>query len=1407
MNLGVLILAVANWTLPLPTGEPLDIVVVGQKAFVANGSGGLMCLSIEDDRLNHLWSASTSGSALRVLFDDHNAYVYTSLSNLEVFNADGERAPEPVRLGAWQIVNLTIYKKHLFYIRKVAVEKRRRTGERYFVDLYFVGKALLKGGTKTVIAETPLGAMRAYEVEPFKGGELVAVSLGNSGIAIISFLQKPPRIIDYIVNVGDIRALGAVPERFILAGSKDSVVAIDIEKYLGATAELAEPQEIDLELEAEEKAPEKQVFSLALHQRPLSFHYSDHILTVVGTRGISIVEVPELDNELIKGRSLTIQARSALKLGKKFLWADGKSRVVLADETGKNISMIRTDLRIKQMVLSGRQLLVATAEQLWDIDPENGKLITSLAISADFLIKTPGGLAVVAGKELLEFTTDPALKMVSKATLRSIPTTCAVEQGRFVYAEGPRDPDDGFDRLWEITPSGERLLAKVEGRITAVAVEGNRTLFSATDVVATSGRRPIVRSSLQLLEGNKPLASASGKFTKLVLRGDTIIGFNGRSISMLGLDGKEIERLWRIFANDISQFEFHPPYILCCGWRGFRSYELRNGEPYYVARSRLPSVRLFAVEGESLYTFSGNRLQRTPLPPLALPQSGFVLAEGGLKKGKKALQPSEVASEYGKSYRILDRGIDVTSEAYEHLRGYRLEPVYLDLSGKDWQKRKVDPDQIAIDPKSGRIKFSDGSPCLMERISQVAGIMYNSAGFDIRDDRIYIALGENANPFIIYDISDYAFPKQLGLCPGGVRFPHDIAVDDQMKYAYFPVTYGGLEITRVDEVLGSAYEMIKKASTVVTSWQPPGAGKTFKLELTSGGKKVALRLALWRPPAGGSPVSAEVVGDICYVSNRGGFFFVLDISDREKPALLGQCQGGGGIVSVENGYAYLSSGGLTIIDVHNPRNPRVVGRLSEYDGKYLSLLGAPYNGLICMGEWFRYGAKNFYLVSIRDPSNPSVLGFYEDPSIVNSTGAQVLADGKTALLIDAGSSGSDYNIIYGWHSKLILLDISEPEKIKPLSVFKVPDEGDYRGLRIDYRKNLAYIGDRSFGVWFYDISDPSEPVLLGGVPASGEADFSYFYDNHLFFDTTAGGAFWAVDFSDPQSPKKVGYFWDGVWTARTTLRGKDGVIYAPLNGYGLKVLDARNPSAIRLAKELRLNIINWAYDIDGDRLYALAVKGRAPLLKVYDLSKPLDPQPLADLPLRGVSAPAKIDASGSRLYIASLGGFEKLLVYELDKTGLNPLGELSLAGVLKKEKGWDNWKLQVVGGRAYIFGDGLAPNLSIIDVSDPERMRVLFANPLDTRGRPMDFTVSGDYLYANWYYPGVQVYDTTDPTTPIKLATEPSGPGGEFSKDAWSCGQVSGPYIFCPKLSFAVCFTIPRSTQAPLGKVELQLLR
>lgn len=106
-------------------------------------------------------------------------------------------------------------------------------------------------------------------------------------------------------------------------------------------------------------------------------------------------------------------------------------------------------------------------------------------------------------------------------------------------------------------------------------------------------------------------------------------------------------------------------------------------------------------------------------------------------------------------------------------------------------------------------------------------------------------------------------------------------------------------------------------------------------------------------------------------------------------------------------------------------------------------------------------------------------------------------------------------------------------------------------------------------------------------------------------------------------------------------------------------------------------------------------------------------------------------------------------------------------------------------------------DLKVVDVSDPTDIQVvaLFdAGSNSGTSIPHNLLARGDFLYVSYYYDGIQVYDISDPTTPVRHAfydTYP-GPDGSSFRGAWGTfpflpsGNIivsdmqTGLYVFSP---------------------------
>ncbi len=89
-------------------------------------------------------------------------------------------------------------------------------------------------------------------------------------------------------------------------------------------------------------------------------------------------------------------------------------------------------------------------------------------------------------------------------------------------------------------------------------------------------------------------------------------------------------------------------------------------------------------------------------------------------KDGKNITYEMVAAVYGSDngMRIYTKGVDICSSEY----AYKKKPVGMDLSDKaGWPNIRIKPGEVAIDPVSGRLRFSDGDDDPMKTISTYSG--------------------------------------------------------------------------------------------------------------------------------------------------------------------------------------------------------------------------------------------------------------------------------------------------------------------------------------------------------------------------------------------------------------------------------------------------------------------------------------------------------------------------------------------------------------------------------------------------------------------------------------------------------------------------------------------------------------
>ncbi|WP_158625145.1 LVIVD repeat-containing protein [Corallococcus terminator] len=259
-------------------------------------------------------------------------------------------------------------------------------------------------------------------------------------------------------------------------------------------------------------------------------------------------------------------------------------------------------------------------------------------------------------------------------------------------------------------------------------------------------------------------------------------------------------------------------------------------------------------------------------------------------------------------------------------------------------------------------------------------------------------------------------------------------------------------------------------------------------------------------------------------------------------------------------------------------------------------------------------------------------------------------------------------------------------------------------------KNHAYVvglptNNYSGGLAVFDVSDRAHPVLVKSLPfgnatptyavaARGDALYVGGFGRY-------GGGFLVYDISNPADPQPVG------------VQSSVGSLF-----------------------------------VDGDRLYTTGGQGAD--VQVYDISTPLAPVLLQRVtPLvEGTTGPLGVSAWQGRLYVNhGVGGF---LAFDVS----NPTSFRQLGGYNFVNQYSNASVVGTFAGRTIAFeaGQGLNAHLRVLDVTDPNQMRLIGEHTLRSEFSINHLVLKGTRLYTTWFQEGVRVLDVSIPTQPHEVA-------------------------------------------------------
>lgn len=205
----------------------------------------------------------------------------------------------------------------------------------------------------------------------------------------------------------------------------------------------------------------------------------------------------------------------------------------------------------------------------------------------------------------------------------------------------------------------------------------------------------------------------------------------------------------------------------------------------------------------------------------------------------------------------------------------------------------------------------------------------------------------------------------------------------------------------------------------------------------------------------GAPYNVVASGDYVYVANKAEGFQVVDVSDKESPALVTTLTYQGyrdtGDIALSGSYAYATLHGLTVIDVSSPREPSVVGTYYEAPNAYSGI--AVSGDFVFAGGWTRG-------VTVFDVSNPAAPIVAATLDTNGETKDVAVANGY--LYVADGSAG------------LKIVDVADPTN--PVLRASYKTLGYAYGITVV--GSTVYLADGA-DVDIFDVADPTNPTLTG----------------------------------------------------------------------------------------------------------------------------------------------------------------------------------------------------------------------------------------------------------------------------------------------------------------------------------------
>ncbi len=490
--------------------------------------------------------------------------------------------------------------------------------------------------------------------------------------------------------------------------------------------------------------------------------------------------------------------------------------------------------------------------------------------------------------------------------------------------------------------------------------------------------------------------------------------------------------------------------------------------------------------------------------------------------------------------------------------------------------------------------------------------------------------------------------------------------------------------------------------------------------------------------------SVELVGDVAYVMTRDRGLCLVEVLDPRAPRLVGIISEKRDLGSsvLENGIIYYNASGQ--ICAFDPAQRRYIG------WRAMTSRGGPVAakpGLLLVGN-----DKTLTVHDIRDVSTMAEVSRYTAPGQIwgicargdkvflacDSAGVVALDISSTGAIRESGSINLGLHVrkvdaappwVYAMGDGTIgAIDFRDPAH--PVACGKVGTDAVVVQLRTV--GNTVYTS-RTSGMLAIDVTNPYDAPLLGSMAIQQSRDVAVHGDHAYYASWTKGGAIASI--IDPAHPTLVGPITalsgDIRWVSSLDVRGD--LLYAA-TGYNnfLSVLDVSDGARPRLLGTVAGSGLTYDLEVRGDHAFvACSTAG----VRIVDVSDPTAPR-LVSTVLVGESV-VGLELAGDYLFAVTGSGATWLLDVSDPASPGSPLAMPVLE--------WAS-HIHVRGSTGYVVYGGRVVLYDMSDVRNPVRLSEIEASNSSFSGVPdMAFERQTCYISLGW---ALKVVDVTDQGKP-----------------------------------------------------------